>query len=328
MRKINKNLLFVTLSILLMFQSCKKSKPTEPSFKFEKQEILASDTDPNIDMLPSKKHLVWYPEHKNPLPELFIFLPGTGSSPSGYKWIQRYGVYVGYRTIGLAYVNDESVVDRCIGQDSSCTYWVRYENATGDDVSDNINVNHANSIQNRIIKLLEYLHLHNPTQGWNMYINNGELVWNKIIFGGHSQGSGQAGFFSKEHDIAKGLFFSSPGDTHPISQTELPPAPWSLEPRLTDASKLYCFYHTNERTAQRNEEIFAAIGMDRFGGLVNEAQISTPFNGSHTIVTSYPYDNSNSIAHNLPINDPFIPLDDNGHPIFEDVYLYFLTHVE
>jgi hypothetical protein len=45
--------------------------------------------------------------------KLFVFLPGTGTASSSYKYVLNTAVLMGWRSIGLAYVNNVDPTSQC-----------------------------------------------------------------------------------------------------------------------------------------------------------------------------------------------------------------------
>lgn len=80
----------------------------------------------------------------------------------------------------------------------------------GTDRSTKTSVNRANSIENRLNKLIEYLHVTYPTNGWGQYLASGtNVVWTNIIIAGHSQGGVHATMLAKTRLVYRCLMFAS-----------------------------------------------------------------------------------------------------------------------
>src|SRR2546425_9573289 len=62
-----------------------------------------------------------------------------------------------------------------------------------------LNVSVANSIDNRLTKLLQYLTLQYPDEGWDRFLLRDKPKWSQIAVSGHSQGGGNAAMRSEEH---------------------------------------------------------------------------------------------------------------------------------
>jgi pimeloyl-ACP methyl ester carboxylesterase len=75
-----------------------------------------------------------------------------------------------------------------------------------------VNVSPANCINNRLTKLLHYLARACPEEGWSKFLKAGAPRWERIAFGGHSQGGVAAAMLAKLHLVARVVLFSTLGD--------------------------------------------------------------------------------------------------------------------
>ena len=139
-------------------------------------------TDPAItNGNPLFRHWVYLDINRPPAGKLFVFLPGTGGPPNAYRLILETAAQAGCHAVGLAYVNEQEVnAELCLGQPATCAGEVRLENVTGADTSPLLDVNRANSIENRLIKLLEYLHRQFPAEGWGAFLTGGQPRWELV----------------------------------------------------------------------------------------------------------------------------------------------------
>jgi len=145
---------------------------------------------------------------------------------------------LGYHAIALDY-EDKVVAASCApSPDIACFDNYREAIVTGAPVSERISVSRANSILNRLQKLLVYLAKQYPDGGWGEFVDDGQPVWNRIVVAGHSQGSGHAAYIAKMYKVDKVLMFSGPQDY----LTDLnKPAPWQARPSATPQSRYYAF---------------------------------------------------------------------------------------
>ena len=114
---------------------------------------------------------------------------------------------------------------------------------TGAPVSEKINVDPANSILNRLQKLLVYLVNHDPDGGWGEFVDGGQPVWSHIVVAGHSQGSGHAAYIGKMFKVDEVLMFSGPQDY--LDDLDKP-APWLARPSATPPSRFFAFLNEND----------------------------------------------------------------------------------
>jgi hypothetical protein len=240
-------------------------------------------------------------------------LPGTGGPPAGYGKIQTVAAQAGFHVIGLVYPNDVGVNTICSGQPSDCPENARVEIVTGQNVSSLVNVNRANSIENRLYKLLKYLAASYPSEGWGSYISGSDTYWSKVIIAGHSQGGGHAAMVAKLHVVSRALLFSS---------TE--PADWTSETHLTATSGFYGFADAYEVNYGYFAQSWLNLGIP--GILSSVDLLRPPFNNSHQLTTidAPVVWRSGDPYHGVVVTDTYTPLASDGSPLFKPVWLYML----
>lgn len=258
---------------------------------------------------------------------LFVFLPGTGAPPNAYQDIVRFGASRGYHALGLTYVNDNAIEGLCgSSTDPDCAEDARREVITGASLSPLVNVDPANSIDGRLLSLLNFLVSTFPAEGWGQYVNNGAVNWSLVTVAGHSQGAGHAAFMAKMRDLNRVVMFSGPADTGVAANS---PAAWTSLPNITPVARQFGFTHTADNlaplsTVQRNWD---AIDLDMFGATVSIDGASAPFANSHQLTTSAapnptPTGPTASPTHGAPVVDSVTPRNAQGTPNFQPVWAY------
>lgn len=120
--------------------------------------------------------------------QLYVHLSGSTGQPRFSRYVTNAAAEQGLFAIGLAYSNADSYQNICAGKPTeSCQYLSRVEDTTGEDVSIYKSTSVADSIENRLLKLLVYLHAASPATGWDRFFNGQNISWTKIVIGGHSQ---------------------------------------------------------------------------------------------------------------------------------------------
>lgn len=199
-------------------------------------------TDPAIAMVHGPDIAVYDPRavsnHR-----LFFFIGGTGSNPASSLPIDRTFAEWGYHVVCVDYENN--LVTVALAHSVDPASFGRYRDAitTGAPVSDRIRVDAANSILNRFQKLLVYLTEHDPKGGWGEFLSGGKPVWDRIVVGGHSQGSGHAAYIGKLFRVDRVLIFSGPQD---YMDDLGKPAPWLGEESATPPSRFFAFLSQND----------------------------------------------------------------------------------
>jgi hypothetical protein len=189
---------------------------------------------------------------------LFVFLVGTGAKAESSLTIDSAFAGWGYRAVSLDYDNTVLSASCVHSTDIACFDDYREEIVTGAAVSAKITVNHANSILNRLQKLLVYLAQHDPKGGWDEFVTDGQPDWSQIVIAGHSQGSGHAAYIGKMFRVDRVLMFSGPQDY--LDGFEKP-APWQGRASATPASRYFAFLNVNDPFNVHNQIANCALLM-------------------------------------------------------------------
>jgi hypothetical protein len=284
------------------------------------RDVLPASTDPAIDT-DLDAHFAVNPSSTVVTKQrLFVFLPGTTGKPQNVRAIVREAAANGLHAIGLNYPNDATVGSLCNGStDTDCYGSVRAEVLTGADTSSLLNITRANSIENRLIKLLQTLNAHAPTEGWSAYLSAaGQPDWSRIRVAGHSQGGGHAAFIAKRYAVDRAVYFSSPADA-----VAGQPAPWLVAAGVTPGSSQTGFTHQRDELASPAEigASWQALGLTGVPTLVDGA--SAPFGGAHQLTTDAT-PNPGGVArapfHGSTVVDDVTPRAADGTPLFAPVW--------
>ena len=184
-------------------------------------------TDPAIEAVHGP-HLAGYDPQAASAHRLFVFFVGTGGKAEGSLPIDSAFAKWGYHAISLDYEDNVVAVSCEHSLDSACFDHYREAIVTGAPVSEKISVDPANSILNRLQKLLAYLVKQDPGGGWGEFVADGQPAWSRIVLAGHSQGAGHAAYLGKMFKVDKVLMFSGPQDY--LADLDKP-APWQSRPR-------------------------------------------------------------------------------------------------
>jgi predicted esterase len=221
-------------------------------------EISPTDTDERIQRY-TQNNIAMFKHGVAPKATLLVFFSGTGGTPmSGWPFMEA-GANAGYRVIGLQYDNGLSVPQTCgKNPDVTCSDRFREKRIFGDGVSNEIDDLPAESVVNRLTKLLQYLDAHHHKEGWGQYMRNREIDWERIVVSGHSQGGGVAAYIAKKEVVARVIVLSGAWDrVEDIKQL----APWVTSKSVTAADRWYGAYHEKESKADAMKIAYAAIGI-------------------------------------------------------------------
>jgi pimeloyl-ACP methyl ester carboxylesterase len=287
--------------------------------------IRPSATDPAIKTF-DDPHLVYSNPEAKPRNELLIFIPGTNGKPGGTNLFCQTAADLGYHVLALAYPSDIPATIVRNEQDPNAFENFRTEIIEGRDLSTFVSVDRTNCIENRLIKLLQYLSKNEPDRGWDQYLTlEGEINWQRIAVSGHSQGGGHAALIATKHLVARAVMTGAPKDFDRVRNR---PAAWYRKP-ATPISRFFAFNHELDRQGCDFEEllrIFKAMGM---GEAVNIDKFAAPYRNAHALTTNFEGSPTESArAHSTVIGDAIGPKNKDGTPVFKPVWIYMLTAEE
>jgi hypothetical protein len=282
------------------------------------RQVAPKVTDPEIDEC-LEDHLVCLDQAVTRRNRLFVFLPGTRAKPGTYSMLLEQAAASGLHAIGLRYMNMFAVnLEICPYQDDpDCHEKIRKEILYGEDALESLQISPANSVVNRLSKLLHHLSQQHPKEGWDRYLtDDGDPDWSSIVVSGHSQGGGHATMLAKDHRVARLVIL---GWTD-VAQGAL--APWIAPPFATPSEDLYAFEHVRDRGVQARRAMWKVLGMTGFGPEVDVDDATPPYGNSHTLSTRLEPP-PNSTPHRVVAANQ-TPMRDDGTPVVADVWWYLL----
>jgi acetyl esterase/lipase len=282
------------------------------------ETIIPTVTDPAISAW-NTPHVAAFEPLADQRGQLFIFLHGQGGAPANATELIKAAARLGYHAIGLSYPNDWSPFILCnASTDPNCAENLRREILEGINYSPLITVPRADSVENRVAKLIAHLDARHPTEGWGAFLDQaGDVRWDLVAVWGHSQGGGNAGVLARHNTLARVCLSAPAADGGAFS-----PAPWWAQ-HQTPSSAYFGLCHTQDALANK-VAFWNGLGMDAFGPVIDVATAAPPFNGTHTL--------SSSIApavtgqfHNSVAIDSVTPRLADGTPVYTPVWEYMLT---
>ena len=156
------SLIAVTIGILLL------NGAAEVQAAIREIVVNPHETDPSITLADKPHYVVYGPHAVGVL--LFVFFPGTRGTP-GRSPLLNTAIEQRYRAISLSYPNIPAVAQVCVGSgDSLCAAKFRQKRVFGSNETWDIAGTPADSIVNRLTKLLQYLAATNKNSRWtNIY---------------------------------------------------------------------------------------------------------------------------------------------------------------
>jgi hypothetical protein len=220
-------------------------------------QILPSDTDPGIKTF-NFPHTLFVNrdivvEHRGDLAqdrhELLVFIPGTHetNTPRGGRGpiaFCKLAANLGYHVVNLIYP-DEIPASVCANDPPRAFENFRMAIIQG-GVTTHITVAKSESIENRLIKLLQHLKEIRPRENWGQFLNaDGTIKWESIAVAGQSQGGGHAALIGIKHQVERVICTGAPKDfNHRINA----PAAWYHLEAATPKSRFFTFNHRQDET--------------------------------------------------------------------------------
>jgi hypothetical protein len=222
--------------------------------------IKPSDTDPAIKRY-DRVDYVLFNENSGSAATLLVFLTGTGGEPPAPIAFLHAATDAGYRVISLDYNDEPAVAVYCPRKPPACSGDFRRMRIFGDGISIDPSINNtgAESIVNRLVKLLAYLDRQDPHENWGAYLDNGSPNWSRIALAGQFQGAGMAAYIAKKRAVARAILFSSPWDFVVTSGNVETLAPWLATPAATPPERWFAGYHARENKAKLLAKSFLAL---------------------------------------------------------------------
>src|SRR2546426_7107631 len=141
----------------------------------------------------------------------------------------------------------------------------------GIDRSPIVDVNAANSIDNRLTKLLEYLAAQHPEEDWSRYLAHHKPKWSQIAISGHSGGGGFAAIIAKLRVVARVVLFGSVTDSVGTQSV-----PW-VATHLTPSDCYYGLAHDRDSFFPPIRASWICLGMAGFGPAVAPETSEPPY---------------------------------------------------
>jgi len=223
-------------------------------------------------------HAVAFPQSGTEIKGVYLHLTGSYGRPYNQlngefanRLFLTEALEAGYITIQLAYDNRFAVnLDECGGNADrravdNCAGDVRLEKILGEDISDVTDTPRADSIEHRLLKLLEYL----GNQGVDFpyaLASSEQINWSRLRVGGHSQGATHALYLGKYFDAAHVCVLAGGYDV-PDSVPSIPPegiADWLLDGSVPlDLSRIRAMTSVDDTSYEAFVAAYALLGMEK-----------------------------------------------------------------
>lgn len=257
--------------------------------------ILPSATDSRIDTFTGEgwEHWVYFNPAAMERHQLVVFLPGTGGKGHGAKAFNNLAANQGFHVISLAYPTAVSMSAFHDLADPDAFLKARENVIYGKAPYRKLKINEANSIQNRLLKLIQHLAAQFPKEHWEQYLAGpGAIAWSKLILTGQSQGGGHAALMAMQHEVSRVLMFGAPKDFN-IHFNQ--PARWFSGPSATPLNRFFSFVHVADAGhgcsyAQQLENYRTMKLLPQYP-VINVDDHSAPYEHSRLLTSKRPQEN-------------------------------------
>ncbi|PCC69244.1 hypothetical protein SAMN02745121_05888 [Nannocystis exedens] len=204
---------------------------------------------------------------------LVVYLHGAGAPTTCGS--QAHGVVLarmGFHVIHPCYVSDYGV-GNCGDDIGGC----RLEAFEGVDHHEFIDIPPPDSIETRVVKMLEHLQALHPGGDWQYFIEDGEPRWSEIVISGISHGASSSGVIGMNRAVERVVMLSGPLDSDQA---------WLGGDPLTPIDRFWAFTHTGDQQHPGHLQSFADMMLPGEPFVVDGA--APPYMDSHRLVTSAP----------------------------------------
>src|SRR5260370_22034633 len=264
--------------------------------------ILPSATDPAIKTF-DNPHWIYLnrdivveqkPELRKDRHELLLWLTGTGGKGKTAVGFCYLAADLGYHVVTLMYPDD--IPATACANDSNPKSFEKFRmaiirggNATIKGGRKSFSIERTESIENRLIKLLQHLQKFRPRENWAQFLNDdGTINWDSIAVAGQSQGGGHAALIGIKHRVARAMCFGAPKD---YSKRLNAPAAWYGDASATSKGRLFAFNHHPDPKGCTPEQMLKnlkSLGLDAYRHAAEVDTEALPYHHARILYTSYP----------------------------------------
>jgi hypothetical protein len=242
--------------------------------------------------------------------KLVVYLGYSKSKPADHTAMLKVIASFGFPVISPQYANDAALLASCrdgSDPDVDCFYKVRLEVLDGTDHSAHLNIKKANSTEERIVRLLQYLDGHFPGEGWGRFLDGANPLWSAIVISGHSQGAASSALISKVRPVARAVLFAGPDDAKASGAA----ARWPGVAGITPADRLWGFVNKMDTRYSDDSRNWTALG---FGAAQAVDGQSSPYMNAHRLETNLaPPSGVTNGAHLMIVAAPSSPMQGGGY---------------
>lgn len=198
---------------------------------------------------------------------------------------------------------------------------VRLEAATGRDVSDDVDIPHADGMMERTRVFLGWLARENPEGRWEQFLSDDGtgVRWDRVIIAGASHGATTAARFAKEVPCDRVVMLCGPRDQD---------QDWQAIPSATPPERFFGFSHVLDDgwIGHHYCRSWEMLGMGQFGGIVDVDSSRPPYGNTRRLVSDANVKGDRKRAHAVVQPRADGPKAPDGSLLYEPVWEYLFTH--
>jgi hypothetical protein len=226
--------------------------------------------------------------------ELLLWLTGTGGKGHDAQGFSMLAASLGYHVVTLMFP-DDIPASACANDSNPKSFEklrmtiIQGGRATYRDGTKEISIERSESIENRLIKVVQYLQQRRSKENWRQFLNeDGSIKWESIAVAGQSQGGGHAALIGIKHRVARVMCFGAPKD---YSKKLNAPADWYGQESATPKSRFFVVNNNQDPKGCTPDQLLdnlKALALDTFGPPAEVDSEPFPYRHARILYTSYP----------------------------------------
>jgi hypothetical protein len=294
--------------------------PEEPADAIE-QVLRPAELDPQADKYLAPEYAYFDPAAKPAAgTRVLVYLVGARNTPERGRAMGAWLARQGFAVVVPGYANDYDIRKLCEAPttpDRDCHAKLRLEALEGVDHSPHIDISKPNSLQTRIVRMLDRLASEQPQAGWGRGLARGMPRWEELLVAGHSHGSSTAALIGKVRRVNRVVMLSGPFDNRGGA-----PADWLRRRTLTPPDRYFGLTHAAEEQHPGHLKNWKALAIDKLGPVAIVDGAAPPYGGSHQLVTKLVVTDGENNPHGMTAAGKASPRLPDGTYVLAPVWRY------
>jgi hypothetical protein len=283
--------------------------------------LRPAELDPQADKYLAPEYAYFDPAAKPAAgTRVLVYLVGARNTPERGRAMGAWLARQGFAVVVPGYANDYDIRKLCEAPttpDRDCHAKLRLEALEGVDHSPHIDISKPNSLQTRIVRMLDRLASEQPQAGWGRGLARGMPRWEELLVAGHSHGSSTAALIGKVRRVNRVVMLSGPFDNRGGA-----PADWLRRRTLTPPDRYFGLTHAAEEQHPGHLKNWKALAIDKLGPVVIVDGAAPPFGGSHQLVTRLVVTDGDNNPHGMTAAGKASPRLPDGTYVLAPVWRY------